>query len=229
MDFFPHLRANSYWSLHLVSHSPVSDFWSFVPFPVPPFGLFVSCSHFPILDFGILFSFPRSDFWYFGCSHLPLLLSYVIPLICPMFLRSVSDSLVMCTSYVASLMFPFVCVHMDLTRVPLRSTSYRTPSFLLFVIHDKPFVFKYLSLYSLTSALTLLLLLLLWLYSLLTSTLTRALPVWLSPFGTQPSQYLCSGVHLNSSISRLCSSFSDPLDLSSDLELVLSGTQTTDQ
>ena len=68
----------------------------------------------------------------------------------------VSGSLVMCTSYVALLMFPFVCVHMDLTHVPLWSTSYQTPSFLLFVIHDQPFVFKYLSLYLLTSGLTLL-------------------------------------------------------------------------
>ena len=75
-----------------------------------------------------------------------------------MFLHFVSDSLVMCTSYVTSLMFPFVCIHMDLTRVPLWNTSYWTPSFLLFVIHDKPFVFKYLSLYSLTSGLILLLL-----------------------------------------------------------------------
>ena len=45
---------------------------------------------------------------------------------------------------------------MDLTGVPLQSTSYQTLSFLLFVIHDKPFVFKYLSLYLLTSGLILL-------------------------------------------------------------------------
>ena len=80
----------------------------------------------------------------------------MIPLICLMFLRFVSDSLVKCTSYVASLMFPFVCVHMDLTHVPRQSVSYQTPSFSLFVIHDKPFVFKYLSLYLLTSGLILL-------------------------------------------------------------------------
>ena len=144
-DFALHLQANSGRSLHLVSCSPVLDFWTFVPFPVPLFWTFVSCSCSPIRTFDI-----------FGCSHLPLLLSYVIPLICLMFLCFVSDSLVMCTSYAASLMFPFVCVHMDLTHVPLWSISYRTPSFSLFVIHDKPFVFEYLSLYSLTSGLILL-------------------------------------------------------------------------
>ena len=50
---------------------------------------------------------------------------------------------------------------MDLTHVPFWSTSYQTLSFSLFVIHDKPFVFEYLSLYLLTSGLILLLLLLL--------------------------------------------------------------------
>ena len=88
----------------------------------------------------------------------PFDLSHVPPLC---FRLSCDVHLLCCFAYVS-----FLSVSTwTLTCVPLWSTSYQTPSFSLFAIHDKPFfVFEYLSLYSLTSGLILL-------YSYFTSTL----------------------------------------------------------
>ena len=111
LDFFPHLQANSYRSLHLVSHSPILDFWTFVPLPVPPFRTFCILFLFPHFGLSYLVLVPPFRlliFWMFTSSLAliicdPFDLSHVPPLC---FRLSCDVHLLCCFTYVPFCLCP---------------------------------------------------------------------------------------------------------------------------